>query len=127
MLRFSGFASSWLGNGTGKPAGVSTITRTRIPAGFRLDGVRGPSTLHAESPLFSRFRIPAVPQPPTRCCDTFRPNYTPPTHFLPSACPSGPPYTLPVHRTSISYVLDSLTFFLQARSIILLELSILLC
>src|ERR1700721_4574031 len=33
----------------------------------------------------------------------------------------------PDRRTRISYVLDSLTFFLQARSIILLELSILLC
>src|ERR1700721_4314053 len=37
--------------------------------------------------------MPAVPQPPTRCCNTFRPKYTPPTHFQPSACPSGPPYT----------------------------------
>src|ERR1700721_4052291 len=42
--------------------------------------------------------MPAVPQPPTRCCNTFRPRYPPPTHFQPSACPSGPPYTPPVRH-----------------------------
>ena len=59
------------------------------------------------------------------------------TPFRSTTRPSGPFPALepagiatdrfPAHRTGISYVLDSLTFFLQARSVILLELSILLC
>src|ERR1700730_10981166 len=112
--------------------------------------VRGPSTLHAESPLLADFTFqlfpscPLAPATPSGPIIPLRLISCPPlalpvhhTPFRSTTRPSGPfPATEPAgnardrfldHRTGISYVLDSLTFFLQARSIILLELSILLC
>ena len=112
--------------------------------------VRGPSTLHAESPLLADFAFQLFPSLPLAAATLSSPDIplslipilplALPVHHTPlrsTTRPSGPfPATEPAgnardrfpdHRTGISYVLDSLTFFLQARSIILLELSILLC
>src|ERR1700728_3329393 len=112
--------------------------------------VRGLSTVHAESPLFTDSTLQLCPSLPYTTATLSGPviplqliSSLPlalPVHHTPfrsTTRPSGPFPAMepagnardrsPDHRTGIFHVLDSLTFFLQARSIILLELSILLC
>jgi hypothetical protein len=112
--------------------------------------VRGPSTLHAESPLLADFTLRLFPSLPFTTLSLSGPAaalqllsgppLALPVHHTPlrsTTRPSGPfpakepagiaTDRFPDHRTGISYVLDSYTFFLQARIIIFPELSILLC